>query len=92
MPELPEVETIKRDLEKVIVGKTEVVKLLIVGILTNGHILIDDVPGMGKTMLSLALAKSIHADFKRIQFTPDLFAFGRYRRVYLQPENRGVRF
>ncbi|MCK9433005.1 MAG: MoxR family ATPase [Candidatus Omnitrophica bacterium] len=67
-----EIKALIDNVEKVIVGKTEVVKLLVVGILTNGHILIDDVPGMGKTMLSLALAKSINADFKRIQFTPDL--------------------
>ena len=60
------------NIEKVIVGKTETVKLLIVGLLTNGHILIEDVPGVGKTMLTMALAKSINADFKRIQFTPDL--------------------
>ncbi len=61
-----------QNIEKVIIGKTEVVKLLITGILTNGHILIEDVPGTGKTMLTLALAKSINIDFKRIQFTPDL--------------------
>jgi MoxR-like ATPase len=67
-----EVKKLIENIEKVIVGKTEVVKLLVVGVLTNGHILIDDVPGVGKTMLSLALAKSINADFKRIQFTPDL--------------------
>lgn len=60
------------NMEKVIVGKTETVKLLLVGLLTNGHILIEDVPGLGKTMLALSLAKSINADFKRIQFTPDL--------------------
>jgi MoxR-like ATPase len=60
------------NVEKVIVGKSEVIRLLIIGMLTNGHILIEDVPGMGKTMLSLALAKSIGGDFKRIQFTPDL--------------------
>lgn len=60
------------NVEKVIVGKTETVKLLITGLLTNGHILIEDVPGVGKTMLTLALAKSINSDFKRIQFTPDL--------------------
>jgi len=60
------------NMEKVIVGKTDTVKLLIVGLLTKGHILIEDVPGLGKTMLALALAKSINADFKRIQFTPDL--------------------
>jgi MoxR-like ATPase len=60
------------NIEKVIFGKTETVKLMIVGLLTNGHILIEDVPGLGKTMLALALAKSINADFKRIQCTPDL--------------------
>lgn len=61
-----------RNVETVILGKTEAVKLLVVGLLTNGHVLIEDVPGLGKTMLALALAKSIGGDFKRIQFTPDL--------------------
>ena len=61
-----------KNIEKVIVGKTETIKLLIVGLLTNGHILIEDVPGTGKTMLALAMAKSIGGKFKRIQFTPDL--------------------
>lgn len=68
-------EDLKRlidNIEKVIVGKTDKVRLIVVGLLTNGHILIEDVPGVGKTMLALALAKSINADFKRIQFTPDL--------------------
>ena len=60
------------NIEKVILGKRDTVKLLLVGLFTNGHILIEDVPGLGKTMLSLALAKSISGEFKRIQFTPDL--------------------
>ena len=67
-----ELRALVENVEKVIVGKTEVVKLLLVGLLTNGHILIEDVPGTGKTMLALAIAKSISGDFKRIQFTPDL--------------------
>jgi len=60
------------NIEKVIVGKTEAVKMLVIGLLTNGHILVEDIPGMGKTMLALTLAKSISADFKRIQATPEL--------------------
>ncbi|MFA5356007.1 MAG: MoxR family ATPase [Candidatus Omnitrophota bacterium] len=67
-----DIKHIIENIEKVIVGKTETVKLLLVGLLTKGHILIEDVPGLGKTTLALALAKSISADFKRIQFTPDL--------------------
>ncbi|MBN1913810.1 MAG: MoxR family ATPase [Candidatus Omnitrophica bacterium] len=67
-----ELENLIANIEKVIVGKNKVVKLLVTGLLTNGHILIEDVPGLGKTMLALALAKSIDAEFKRIQFTPDL--------------------
>ncbi|MCF7875299.1 MAG: MoxR family ATPase [Candidatus Omnitrophica bacterium] len=60
------------NIEKVIIGKIDNIKYLIVGLLTNGHILMEDVPGVGKTMLSLSLAKSIGAGFTRIQFTPDL--------------------
>lgn len=67
-----DIKSLIANIEKVIVGKTETVKLLLVGLLTNGHILIEDVPGTGKTMMSLALAKSVSGDFKRIQFTPDL--------------------
>jgi MoxR-like ATPase len=67
-----EVKALIENIQKVIVGKDETIKLLLVGLLTNGHILIEDVPGLGKTTLALALAKSINSDFKRIQFTPDL--------------------
>lgn len=66
------IEKLIVNVEKVIVGKREVIKLLLAGLLSKGHILIEDVPGLGKTMLVRALAKSINADFKRIQFTPDL--------------------
>ncbi len=60
------------NIEKVIVGKTEKIKFLITGLLTNSHVLIEDVPGLGKTMLALSLSKSVSGKFKRIQFTPDL--------------------
>jgi MoxR-like ATPase len=66
------IENLISNIEKVIVGKREVIKLLLTGLLSKGHILIEDVPGLGKTMLVRALAKSINAEFKRIQFTPDL--------------------
>jgi MoxR-like ATPase len=67
-----ELQRLITNIEKVIVGKTQAIKFLLLGLLTNGHILIEDVPGVGKTMLTLALAKSISGNFKRIQFTPDL--------------------
>ncbi|AEF16436.1 MULTISPECIES: AAA family ATPase [Thermoanaerobacterium] len=60
------------NVNKVIVGKAEEVKLVLTALLSGGHVLIEDVPGVGKTSLVKALAKSISADFKRIQFTPDL--------------------
>lgn len=60
------------NISKVIVGKREVIELVVVGLISNGHVLLEDVPGLGKTMLSRTLAKSIAGKFKRIQFTPDL--------------------
>lgn len=67
-----EIKRIKENIAKVIVGKEEVVELLLTSLLANGHVLIDDVPGMGKTKLANTLALSLDSDFKRIQFTPDL--------------------
>ena len=63
---------IQENVEKVIVGKTEAVRLALISLMCNGHILIDDVPGVGKTMLAKSIAKSVGCSFKRIQFTPDL--------------------
>jgi MoxR-like ATPase len=60
------------NVERVIVGKHREVELAVVALLCRGHILVEDVPGVGKTVLSKALAKSLGCSFKRIQFTPDL--------------------
>ncbi|MCJ7433516.1 MAG: MoxR family ATPase [Anaerolineales bacterium] len=65
-------ETIVRNLEKVIVGKRQSLDLLVAGLLCQGHILIEDVPGVGKTMLARSLARSLDCVFNRIQFTPDM--------------------
>ncbi|MBO5898471.1 MAG: MoxR family ATPase [Clostridia bacterium] len=65
-------ERIKSNVGRVIVGKEETVDMLIVTLLCGGHLLLEDVPGTGKTMLIKSLAASVGCDFKRIQFTPDL--------------------
>ena len=63
---------IMENLEKVIVGKRQAIELIIIGLLCQGHILIEDVPGVGKTMLARSLARSMGSSFSRIQFTPDM--------------------
>ena len=65
-------QAIIANVEKVILGKHDTVELAIVSLLCHGHLLIEDVPGVGKTMLAKSIAKSIGCVFKRIQFTPDM--------------------
>ncbi len=60
------------NVEQVIIGKHDTVQLAVVGLLCQGHLLIEDVPGVGKTMLAKSIAKSIGCEFRRIQFTPDM--------------------
>src|SRR4030042_561222 len=63
---------IRQNVESVIVGKSEVVELAIVALLCEGHLLLEDVPGLGKTVLAKSLAKSLGCSFRRVQCTPDL--------------------
>lgn len=65
-------DKIKENIEKVLVGKGEVIDLVLTSLFAGGHVLLEDVPGTGKTVLAKSLAKSVNTDFKRIQFTPDL--------------------
>lgn len=66
------IEAIRSNLAQVIVGKESGVNLLLTALLANGHVLLEDVPGTGKTLLAKTLARSLDCTFKRIQFTPDL--------------------
>src|ERR1043166_7522742 len=63
---------LRRNIASVIIGKDEVIGQTLAALLAGGHILIEDVPGLGKTLLAKTLARSIHASFHRVQFTPDL--------------------
>ena len=65
-------ELLRHEIAKVIVGQQDVVNKLLIGMLCRGHILIEGIPGLGKTMTISTLAKCISAQFNRIQFTPDL--------------------
>src|SRR5512143_1242051 len=65
-------QCLRANIEKVIVGKASVIELLTVALLSPGHVLIEDVPGLGKTMLAKSLARSLGCSFQRVQFTPDL--------------------
>ena len=65
-------QLLKQNVGKVIVGKESAVELMMIAVLCRGHVLIEDVPGVGKTTLASALARSLDCSFKRIQFTPDI--------------------
>jgi MoxR-like ATPase len=69
---LEQIHRLEASVSRALVGKPEVVRLAVVGLLARGHLLIEDVPGVGKTTLAAALARSIGAGFQRIQFTSDL--------------------
>ena len=66
------IESLIENISMVIVGKNETVELALVALISNGHVLIEDVPGVGKTMLARSVATSTGCEFRRMQFTPDL--------------------
>lgn len=67
-----QLESVLQEVEKVISGKREVIKKILMALLAEGHILLDDVPGVGKTTLAVALSRAISFSFQRVQFTPDV--------------------
>ncbi|MNK00388.1 ATPase RavA [compost metagenome] len=66
------VNRVREEMRKYVIGQSEMIELLLAGIFANGHILLEGVPGVAKTLSSKALSKVLHVDFSRIQFTPDL--------------------
>ncbi|TAE11701.1 MAG: MoxR family ATPase [Bacteroidetes bacterium] len=70
--ELPKIELVLQQLQRVVIGQPQLLNLLLIGALTNGHILLEGVPGVAKTLAITSFAKSVNASVHRIQFTPDL--------------------
>ena len=83
------VDTLRNEMRKVIVGQSHLVDTLLIGLLSNGHILLEGVPGLAKTLAITTLAKAVDACFSRIQFTPDLLPADRH--ADLLAEERGFR-
>ena len=68
----PQLEKILKETEKVIAGKRNVTEKILMALLAEGHVLLDDVPGVGKTTLAVALSRAVGLSFRRVQFTPDV--------------------
>src|SRR5215216_1282163 len=86
------VSKIKSEIAKVIVGQQEMIELLIAGILADGHVLIEGVPGVAKTLTAKLLARCIDVNFSRIQFTPDLMPSDVIGTSVFNPQNASFQF
>ena len=87
-----QIAQLQASIARVIRGKDEVIRLSLVALLAKGHLLIEDVPGVGKTTLAQALANSFHCSFQRIQFTSDLLPSRRGGHQRVQPDRAALRF
>lgn len=67
-----QIKEIEQEIQKVVVGKNDIIDLILTGMIANGHILLEDIPGVGKTTLALAFSKVLSMSYKRMQFTPDV--------------------
>ena len=85
-------DPIRKALGQVIHGKAEVIELLLVGVLGGGHVLVEDVPGVGKTTLAKALSRTFRATFARVQFTPDLLPSDILGSQILSPRDGSLAF
>src|SRR5689334_25102552 len=86
------VSQLQHSIARVIYGKEEAIQLALIALLARGHLLIEDVPGVGKTTLAQALAKSFHCSFQRIQLTSDLLPSDVLGVSVYNPENREFEF
>ena len=84
------IDRVRREISKVIVGQSDLVERLILALLCNGHVLIEGIPGLAKTLSVTTLARTIDASFHRIQFTPDLLPADLIRDSDLQSQDRSV--
>jgi len=84
--------SLRESLQRVILGKEGVIELMLVGVLSSGHVLLEDVPGVGKTTLAKALAIALGLEFSRVQFTPDLLPGDIVGSQVLNPQDGSFRF
>ena len=90
--EISLIQTIKYNIQQVMIGNDDTIELLLASLLAGGHVLLEDVPGTGKTVLAKSMARSTNSDFGRIQFTPDLLPSDVVGLSRLDPKTNGLEF